>query len=318
MVGCDALRALTDDKVTSQGAPYEVLVVCNQPEWEGALGDSLRLVLEDEIPYLQQSEPTYDVVRIMERDYTKLVTRHRNILRCVVNPEVDSTWVAVQYDVNASPQIILTMQGPTADDMARYVGENGGAIVAAFESAERDRDMAYARRYNVEPLSTMVSDMFDFEMNIPTGYKFRDSSDDFLWISNEYPLASQGVVIHRRKAKDGLAELKLDRIVDARNAAVAQIPGPTEGSYMTTYLGIEPDYHTYRINGRLWAEVQGFWEVEGDFMGGPFVSYTTIDERTNDVITIDCYVYSPKKPKRNYKRGLEHLVFGVTFEGATK
>ncbi len=49
-----------------------------------------------------------------------------------------------------------------------------------------------------------------------------------------------------------------------------------------------------KIGDRTWAELRGFWDVENDFMGGPFVSYSTLDEATGRVLTIDGYVYSPK------------------------
>ncbi len=318
VVGCDAFRSITSDRVVSQGAPYELLVVCNQPEWEGALGDSLRLLLEDEVPYLQQAEPKFNVVRILDKDYTNIVVRHRNILRCIVAPAADSTWMAVQYDVNATPQIILTLQGPSADDMAQYVGVNGGAILSVLESAERDRDLAYARKYNVDALSNLVRETFNIEMKFPTGYKYRNSSDDFVWASNEFPLASQGVVVSKRGISSSIKSemIMYEQMVESRNAAAAQIPGPSDGSYMTTYLGIEPEHRVVRLNGRLWGELRGFWEVEGDFMGGPFVSYSTVDERTDEVITIDFYVYSPKQPKRNYMHSVEHLFFGVSFDEA--
>lgn len=63
---------------------------------------------------------------------------------------------------------------------------------------------------------------------------------------------------------------------------------------MTTSEAFEPDYRMFRLEGRLWCELRGFWDVHGDFMGGPFVSYTTVDTATGRVLTIDCYVYSPK------------------------
>ncbi|MFR9584479.1 MAG: DUF4837 family protein, partial [Rikenellaceae bacterium] len=44
-----------------------------------------------------------------------------------------------------------------------------------------------------------------------------------------------------------------------------------------------------------------------------YVSYSTIDVATNRVITIDCYVFSPKLPKRNFLRGVEHLLYTVKF-----
>ena len=59
--------------------------------------------------------------------------------------------------------------------------------------------------------------------------------------------------------------------------------------------------------------MRGFWDVEGDFMGGPFVSYTTVDTATDRVFTLDCYVYSPKLPKRNYMREVEHLLHLAAF-----
>ena len=43
------------------------------------------------------------------------------------------------------------------------------------------------------------------------------------------------------------------------------------------------------------------------------VSYTTLDKATNQLITIDYYIYSPKDDKRNLLRSLEHLIYGVSF-----
>ena len=59
--------------------------------------------------------------------------------------------------------------------------------------------------------------------------------------------------------------------------------------------------------------MRGFWDVANDYMGGPFVSYTTINDATNEVFTIDCYVHSPKYGKRNFLRPLEHLVYLISF-----
>lgn len=71
-----------------------------------------------------------------------------------------------------------------------------------------------------------------------------------------------------------------------------------------------------KISDRTWAELRGFWDVENDFMGGPFVSYSTLDEATGRVLTIDGYVYSPKLDKRNFMREVEHLVYMIDFPKA--
>lgn len=312
-VSCDALHTVSSNSVTSQGAPYELIVVANQPQWEGQLGDTLRSVLTAPIPYLQQTEPFFDVLRVTNQGYNNLVTKHRNILVNNIDPKLESTSASVQYDLFASPQVVVTLSGPTDEDITLYLSENREQIVEVLESAERDRAINYAAKFNVTSLNALIESKFGFEMKIPMGYSLRNEGEDFVWISYEYPTASQGIIIYKYPATNGVKSLAAEDLVAARNRFTSMVPGPSDGSYMTTFMDYAPDYRTYRLEGRLWAEMHGLWEVEGDFMGGPFVSFSTIDTQTDEVITIDCYVYSPKLPKRNFVRGVEQLIYNVKF-----
>ncbi len=309
-ISCDALHTITSNKVNSQGSPYELIVVCNQPEWEGALGDTLKTILRAEIPYLVQPEQFFSVYRVTQQGYDNLILKHRNIFIVNVAPSLDEASIIVQYDLNASPQIIMTLQGPTQESLTEYASENRANIMRVLEAAERDRDIAYGQKFSVATLDKLIKDKFDVGMKIPQGYTLRNEGEDFVWLSYEYPTASQGVLIYSYPS-EGNASLKWEALLEARNKYAAKIPGPTDGSYMTTFMEAEPDYRMFRSHGRLWAEMRGLWQVEGDYMGGPYVSFSTIDVRTNRVFTIDCYVYSPKLGKRNFLRGLEHLVYNV-------
>jgi len=51
----------------------------------------------------------------------------------------------------------------------------------------------------------------------------------------------------------------------------------------------------------------------GDFMGGPFINYTMVDQRHQRVVTIDGYVYYPSKDKKNLLRQLEALIYTLSF-----
>ena len=68
MVGCDAFNTLSKKKA-AQGRPYELIVVCPQMEWNGELGDSLRAIFTAPVPYLNQDEPLFDVLRVTERGF---------------------------------------------------------------------------------------------------------------------------------------------------------------------------------------------------------------------------------------------------------
>ena len=322
-IGCDSFRSLTGAKKTAQGSPYEVLVVCDGREWESPLGEELRTVLGTPVDMLNQVEPMFDIVRITARDFKHLLPSYRNILKVLCSPEVKETAILAQYDVVASPQIVLTFQGPSTAAMVEYLRQNGESLLQVLEIAERNRTIEYAKKQGAKALEKIIREEFDIEMPISNGYLFRAESDDFVWASNEYPVASQGFFIYTHPFK-GKESITTKALVKARNDFAKRIPGPSDGSYMTTvkripnveddgYVDFLPQRKVVKIDGREWIELRGFWEVEHDFMGGPFVSYTTYDEREGELLTIDCYVYSPKYGKRNFLRPLEHLVYGVKF-----
>ncbi len=312
-ISCDAIHTAATNKVTSQGSPYEIAVICNQPEWNSELGDTIRTVLTSFIPYLNQEEQTFDIVRVTNQSYTGLIAKHRNIFEINVQPSITTPSIAVRYDAAAAPQVILTLQAPTIESATAYLSEHRESVVKGFEMAERDRAVEYAKKYSVAGIDKSIFETFGVEMKVPQGFSLRQQSDDMIWISYEYPIASQGAFIYSYPADLGINSLSEENLVEARNKFAKRIPGPSDGSYMTTYTEAPQQYRVLRIEGRLWIEMRGFWDVVNDFMGGPYVSYTTIDEATNSVFTIDCYVYSPKYGKRNYLRTLEHMVYNTKF-----
>lgn len=322
-VGCESFHTLSKGRKSIQGSPYEVLVVCNGKEWESALGTELRQLLETPVEAINQSEPMYNVVRITANDFKGILPSFRNILQVLCTPSVKECAIMARYDVEAAPQIVLTFQGPTIEAMVEYLQKNGENLIQVLEIAERDRSLAFAKKHGDKAIEDIIASTFNIDMRIPKGYSFRAKSDNFLWISYEYPVASQGFFLYSHPYK-GKQSITTEALVAARNSFAQRIPGPSDNSFMTTvervpniedngYVPFEPQRQVKRINGRDWIELRGLWDVEGDFMGGPFVSYTTLDERSGQLITLDCYVYSPKYGKRNFLRALEHLVYGITF-----
>jgi len=83
---------------------------------------------------------------------------------------------------------------------------------------------------------------------------------------------------------------------------------------MTTATSvIKPEFETTSLNGLFAIETRGLWEVEGDFMGGPFLSYTTVDEARNRVVTIEGYVYSPNEKKALLLHQLDAIIHTLKF-----
>ena len=252
------------------------------------------------------------MLRVQERGLTGLVAEHRNILKVEVDPSIEKAAAGVEYDVTARPQIILTMQAPSDSALVRYLSENRAQIVQVLEKAERDHAIAANSEFYNPGIDAAVRKTFGVGMKVPKGYMLAKQEADFIWARYEYPSASQGFFVYSYPY-EGPEALTAEALIAARNRFAARIPGPSDGSYMTTSDAFPPAFRMFRLEGRLWCELRGFWDVEGDFMGGPFVSYTTVDTKTNRVFTLDGYIYSPKLHKRNFVRGVEHLLYTVSF-----
>ena len=322
-VGCKAFHTIQSGE-NATGKPYELVVVCAQQAWISELGDTLQSILKQPVAELPIYEPMFDVMRILPNNFKSLTERHRNILVVNVSPDIKEPALAVKYDATAKPQVYIVAQGPDNHTLAQYVSENRENLLYVLEKAERDRRVSYASAFPSQSLTPLVEQMFSVKMPIPDDYTLRTKSEDMVWISQEFPTASEGFFIYKYPY-EGVESLKLDALIKARNRFASRIPGPREGSYMTTvskvvdetgenYIPTKPEYKTIRIGDQPWIVMSGLWEVENYYMGGPFVSYTTVNKATNEVITIDCYVYNPKKPKkRNMLRDLQHLVYLVNF-----
>lgn len=322
MVGCKAVDTLSSGE-TAIGSPYEMVLVCAQPQWQGELGDTLRAVFEQPVRELIQHEPMFDVMRILPNNFKSLTKKHRNIVTVLVDPTISQPAIGAKYDVTAAPQIQVAIQGPDDATVAKYVSDNRETLLYVLEKAERDRTMNYASRFYSESLRQIISERFGANMFIPNEFTLRTQSDDMVWISQEFPLASQGFFIYKYPY-EGQQSLTPAALMEARNRFASRIPGPKDGSFMTTvnkivdetgenYIPYRPAYRPLVIADRTWVEMAGLWEVENYFMGGPFVSYTTVNKQTNEVVTIDCYIYSPSEEKRNMLRELQQLVYLIEF-----
>ncbi len=295
------------------GSPYEVLIVADDSLWPGPVCDTLYSILHAPVPMLFHFEPLFNLARTTPRSFMGLLIKHRNILRVEVDPKAEEPSMAIQYDVNAKPQTFITASGRSPQEIAAYMGLHREELEHVLDMSERERDLAFFRKYHDITIENAVEKQFDFTMAVPRGYTIRDSKKGFMWISHELRVSSQGIIIYTYPYKDK-SDFSPEALTARRNQFTALIPGPSAGSYMTT-ADVEPEVEYMRINGRFWAEMRGFWDVKNDFMGGPFMSYSTLDTQNHRVITIDTYVYSPRDPRRNFMRQLEHLIYTVRLPG---
>ena len=312
-------------KARSVGGTSEILLVTqNDEQWNGQMGQAVRDFFEQEQYGLPQPEKNFKVAHLNIDALSDMFQKHRNLIIAKIDEDIKNPLVETQKNWESEPQFVMRITASSPESWVRTFNSQKDGLKLMFDQNERERFQEFFRPTRDHKIISQMKKQFGVTMNVPEGYFIGIDKDDFMWIRKETADMSMAFLVYELPYKD-TADLNPDNIIKVRDSIVHKyIPGPIDGSYMTTvkripnieddgYVDFLPQRKVIKINGREWIELRGFWEVEKDFMGGPFVSYTTLNERTGELFTLDCYVYSPKYGKRNFLRPLEHLVFGVTF-----
>lgn len=307
LASCKNTKALLPNV---SGKAGEIIVVIEKADWEGNLGAQVRELLACDCPYLAQKEPLYSLVNVAPGGFGDLFKVHRNIVYFTLNQQLDSAGVIYRKDVWAAPQCLVQVSAHDADEAAALVRDNGKSIVGYIEQAERDRVIRNSIRYEEREIAPRVAEVFGGSPHFPMGYKLKKITDDFAWVADEKQYTIQGIFIYKYPATRTSDELSVDNIIAHRNSTLKEnVPGMFENTWMTTGEYMPPQIEFFRFRGRDFAQVRGLWEVENDYMGGPFVSHSFYSQDGASVIVTEAFVYAPKYDKRQYLRQVESILF---------
>ena len=109
----------------------------------------------------------------------------------------------------------------------------------------------------------------------------------------------------------------MNSLVSTRDRLLQRyVPGPSDGSFMTTEKEFVPPIVNYISNypTGFAAEMRGMWCLVGDYMAGPFISYTFPDNKTGKLVTLEGYVYYPNHDKRDDLLQLQSILYSVRVE----
>ena len=305
LLGCKSTPALLP---TVSGKAGEVLVVIEKNDWDSQLGESVRGVLADEYPFLPVQEARYSVSNVSHGGFIEMFQVHRKIVFFDINPQAASTGVKFIKDKWATPQCLVLVSAHTAEMADSLFRDKAELIIETIEQAERERVITNTRKYENKNVYPAVSKVFGGSVHVPSGYKLAKITDDFAWIQDKKQYTTQGIFVYRYPV--GKDDFTMENLVKNRNRMLkANVPGMFEGTYMVTGTYWTPQTRYLKYKGRDFAETHGMWEVEGDFMGGPFVSHAFYSPDGKYIVVAEAWVYAPKFDKRQYLRQTESLLY---------
>ena len=310
------VRDKKGSKPRSIGNTSEILVVLdNQQQWDNTIGKTIRAYFGKDQYGLNQVEPIFKLAHLNRHSFSDLFKKHRNILIVHIDPKLEKPKIESFEDRWASPQQIINIQASNTDAITKTISENASAIIDKYNRAERQRILSVFRPSSRNKVTEQLAKTFHLKMTIPSGFFMAKSEPGFMWIRKEANDYSQGVLIISEPYKDTAQFSKASIVARTNRFLKLFVPGEQDSSYMQIdeeYLVAQAKTITDFVSDYA-IEIRGLWHVEGDFMGGPFLSYTFLDPRTNQIVTLHGYVYHPNKKKRDLLRQVESILYSTKF-----
>jgi hypothetical protein len=320
------------------GKIRELTVVMDNALWKGRVGDTLDYYYAGPYLLLPQPEPILDIrhftaqelledplrkeLRLMlfvcdlsdEQSLTSKMVRQdlgeEKIRRARENPGFRIT---VGRDKWAKEQTILYLFGFSEEELVNNLKRSMPVILDKIDEVDMEKLDAtvYLDGENTK-LVQLIRDRFKFNMRVPGEYVQALFDENVLWMRRETPDYSSSILVSTLPYTDPaqLTRQGLKQIRDSigRKYISSELPN--------TFMKINDEdlpFLTDRttVSGKYALEGRGIWEIENDYMGGPFLSLLIHQPEENQLIFLDGFVYAPGKDKRNNMLYLEHIFDSV-------
>lgn len=295
---------------TAIGMPYEAFVLCNNDAWASGIDSALYRSVGARVAGLPRPESYFYILGHKSPSEASTMDRkYANLISVNIDPVYTEPTLQVEDNVYARPQVVVSINAPTVQSAKLFIEEYGAEIAGHLEIGERNRSLADSYRSSTPKLMEQFKRHTGIDMHIPAGFGRANSGDrSLLWFMRDYEKKAQYIFAFSQKynGPEDFEGATLERMIINK---LAVVHSDKPGSRMTISQNAPIYWSEVVANGRLWYELRGCWEVTFDQMGGPFVSFSTLDEERGIVTTILFALYAPEEAQRGLMGELEYLIY---------
>lgn len=318
MMGCGNPneRLLT----SATGSIYDCLVVS-----DAVVKEPVCSVIGADMYGLPQMEAVFTVTHVPVSQFDDLFKSTRNILFIDVNPnKYTQIKVLKSRDKWSKPQAYIRIQAPSDEAFLAYWAENGEAVRDWFVREEMARQIRFYRA-NTNKDARAKLRKHGYDLLIPEDFilikneELKTSNNqtvDVLWCCNNKGPMRKDIVVYSYPYT-AQEQFDNDSIIAMRNDVLgqivsAQVPGSHMGTEFKHFPPITRSVPALRdtVGGFYAKETRGLWKMlDGEAMGGPFVSLTRLDQVNGRVVTAEAFLFAPGQKKRNAMRQIEAILY---------
>ncbi len=298
--GCRDYKPVKPDSI---GKINNLLIVVPAKDWKGSLGDTIRHIFARDVDVLPQREPLFNLYQTDPAYFDQTFNVMRNIL---IIRRGNHNGVSFIHDKYAIPQLITYVEGKSTEDIYKLLDKHSEQIIDSFKTVEKKILLSHYKKKDWINTDSIRKSLH-IDIKIPQGFKKIIAKDGFFWYREDLPDGSKNILLYSVPLTnlDSLAA-NIPKIRDS--IGKKYIPGPLPNTWMVTEKGFSPVQHRVRFNGITAIESRGLWEVENDFMGGPYLNYIIPLPKHHKAVIAEGFIYLPADNKRNMLLELEAIL----------
>lgn len=298
---------------TSVGVFGKVLVVTDNSNWQGDIGNEIRQSFGKLQVGLPQPEKTLAVSQISTHGFSAMMKTSRNIFIADIS---EAEGMKIFRNKYAAPQTIVYLTAKDKESLLKMIKEKSAEIIDIFRSADIKylQNIFAGKRLDDSKYKTLQN--LNVSMTIPKNFRTVDDTGDFLWLRHHLKsgiargAGNNNILVYSLPLGD--EDTIADGIISMRNSIGEKyIPGAKEGMYMITEAAYTPFTVETKLKENKAFETRGKWEVKNDFMAGPFLNYAIVDKKNDRLLVVEGFTYAPSVDKRNFLLELEAIAKSI-------
>ena len=316
------------------GSLNQVTVISDTELWEGEIGDSLSFYYGSAFPILPQPEPIFDLKHFtpeqLEGEPTRRELKVYLIIADISDASSPTTRLMMEdlgeerirkaredasfttsmgHDRWAMNQIVIYLFANGQDKLKSEVVNKFPTIAKVIHNHYKNQIDAsvYLAGENNEAINVLQG--LGCYIKVPGDYRLVIEEEESIWLIRENEMSTSNIMVHKLPytSQDQFSKENIIALQDTLGKRY--ISTSIEGSYMRTNSSDLPVFTQSSKIGNTYAmEARGIWEMQNDFLGGPFLAYLILDEKNNQLFFVDGFVLAPGEKKRNQMIYLEHII----------
>lgn len=281
-----------------------ISVIIDDQLWNSEVGDSIRNKFASPVLGLPQEEPLFTIKQFPLKLFEGFSTGSRNMIIVKKN---DKNLFQIKANEFAETQNSFHISGKSTNEILFLLEKHFAEIIKRMRETEIKANQLILS--DSLQNTDKIKKKFNVDLNIPIEYDYVRRRKNFIWLKKEITSGNTSILIYQIPYNSIRDKNAVNDIVKVRDSiGKLYIHAKNNNSKMMTEEAYFPYFSKVKWNEYDVYETKGTWEMNNDFMSGPFVNYAIKDKANNRILVLEGFCYAPSKEKRDLMFELESII----------